>query len=281
MSAWTINAALALPFVLGATSFDFVIDGMTFTATVAAGTYRVALAPSASDILRVLEAAMNAAGIPGDVAIAVSISAETGLVSITSSVSIALTDLHSTLLGRVLGYDSAEPSSLVQTAQRQPWFLALFCGLHGGVWTPRRSGASERTAKGVTYSFAGTKTSYDRELSAELIPWGPVEAAEADCPSTPMYPLPEHRENLGRTSTARVWSLLDVWTAGQNAGASIGCAMTLTWSTAITSTTERYDVGSLDANLLEPTRADERWNRYVSAKFTFVLPTVSQTGTRA
>lgn len=279
---WTINGALAVPFALGSTSFDFVVDGSPYTATVAAGTYRINLAPSTSDILRVLQAAMLAApGLPGDVTITVTISAETGLVTIGCSVAITLTDLHTTLLGRVLGFDTSEPANLTQTAQRQPWYLALSVGLHGGVWKPMRSGALERTAGGVTYSFSGTLTSYDRELAADLIPWGPTEAAEAESPATPMYPLPQYREALGVTSTARAWSLLDIWVAAQNAGASIGCALTTTWQTAVSSTTERYDVGSLASDLLEPTRQDERWQRYVSTRWIFALPTSGQTGTRA
>jgi len=281
-ASWTITAALAVPFTLTSTSFDFVIDASTYTATVAAGTYRINLAPSASDILRVLQAAMMAApGLPGDVVITVTISGETGLVSITSSSAITLTDLHSTLLGRVLGFDDSGPSALVQTADRQPWYLALFCGAHGGAWTPRRSGARERTAGGVTYSFAGTLTSYDRELMASLIPWGPTEATEAECPATPFYPLSQYRESLGVTSTARVWGLLDVWVAAQNAGASIGCALSTTWQTARASTTERYDVGSLASDILEPTRQDPRWQRYLSTTWEFILPTSGQTGTRA
>lgn len=280
--SWTINGAIAAPFTLTATTFDFVVDGSTLTASVAAGSYRVALAPSGSDILRVVRAAMLAApGLAGDVTVNVTIDAATGLVSITSSVAMELVDLHSTLLGRVLGFDTARMAGMAHVADRQPWYLALFCGLHGGVWQPRRSGARERTAGGVVYSFAGTLTTWDRELTADLIPWGPVEASEAECPATPIYPLDEYREFLGRTSTGRVWSLLDVWAAAQNAGATLGCAMTLTWSTAIASTTERYDVGSLATDVLEPTRIDERWSRYVSAKVGFVLPSTSQTGTRA
>jgi len=283
MSAtWTITGALAVPFALPSTSFDFVVDSTTFTATVAAGTYRINLASSSADILRVLQAAMLAApGLPGDVTIAVAIDGDTGLVGIACSVAITLTDLHSTLLGRILGFAASDPANLTQTAARQPWYLALFCGLHGGAWKPSRSGARERTAGGVTYSFAGTLTSYDRELAADLIPWGPTEATEAECPATPFYPLPQYREALGDTSTARVWGLLDVWTAAQNAGASIGCALTLTWPTARTSTTERYDVGSLAEDLLEPQRQDERWQRYLSTRWSFVLPTSGQTGTRA
>lgn len=281
-ASWTITAALAVPFVLTSTSFEFMVDATTYTATVAAGTYRVNLAPSASDILRVLQAAMMAApGLPGDVEITVAISGETGLVSITSSSAITLTDLHTTLLGRVLGFDASDPSALTQTADRQPWYLALFCGLHGGAWTPKRSGARERTAGGVSYSFAGTLTSYDREFTAALIPWGPTEASEAECPATPMYPLPQYREALGVTSTARVWGLLDVWVAAQNAGASIGCALSTTWQTARTSTTERYDLGSLASDLLEPMRQDPRWQRYLSTMWEFILPTSGQTGTRS
>lgn len=283
MSTWVINAALAVPFALDATSFDFVLDGTTRTASVAAGTYRVGLAPSGYDILREIRTAMLAAtpSLPGDVTLDVAISGETGLVTITCSVPISLTDLHTTTLGRVLGFTSSEPADLSQIASRQPWYLALFCGAHGGVWTPKRSGARERDAAGRVYTFAGTLTTWDREVTSELIPWGPTEAAEAECPATPMYPISQYRESLGATSTSRVWSLLDVWTSAQNAGASIGCALALNWQDVRASTSERYDVGSLASDLLEPTRLDEKWQRYVSAKWGFVLPSSGQTGTRA
>lgn len=280
---WSITAALAVPFVLTSTSFEFTIGVTTYTATVAAGTYRISLASSTADILRVVASAMLAAtpSVPGGMTLDVSLN-DSGLVVFTSNNAFKLTTLHSTLLGRILGVDTPTGSAaLTVTADRQPWYVALFCGLHGGAWKPSRSGAAERTAGGVVYSFAGTLASYDRELMASLIPWGPTEATEAECPATPFYPLPQYREALGVTSTARVWGLLDVWTAAQNAGASIGCALSTTWQTARASTTERYDVGSLAADVLEPTRQDERWARYLSTRFSFVLPTSSQTGTRA
>ena len=282
-ASWSISAVLAVPFALTSTSFDFTIGVTTYTATVAAGTYRIGLASSSADILRVVAAAMLAAtpAVPGGMTLDVSLS-DAGLATFTSNNAFKLSTLHSTLLGRILGVDTATGSAaLVVAATRQPWYLALFCGLHGGAWKPSRSGARERTAGGVVYSFAGTLASYDREFAADLIPWGPTEAAEAECPATPFYPPPQYREALGDTSTARVWGLLDVWTAAQNAGASIGCALTLTWPTARTSTTERYDVGSLAEDLLEPQRQDERWQRYLSTRWSFVLPTSGQTGTRA
>lgn len=282
--SWTINGALAVPFATEVETFDFSIGVDTYTATLPAGTYRVVLASSSADALRVLAAAMLMAspGLPGGTTVAVSIG-DTGLVSITCSAAFKVLTLHLTTMGKVLGFTSAlATAATTQTASRAPWYLAFFVGLYGGAWQPRRSGARERTAGGVVYSFAGTSTTYDRELSADLIPWGPTEATEAESPATPMYPLLQYREALGDTSVgARVWSLLDVWTAGQNAGASIGCALTLTWQTARASTTERFDVGSLASDLLEPTRQDERWQRYVSARWSFVLPASGQTGTRA
>lgn len=281
--SWTIAAALAVPFTLESTSFDFKIGSTTYTASVAAGTYRVNLASSSADILRVVAASMETApGLPGGTTFDLDISSDTGLVSITSNTVFKLQTLHSTLLGRILGFASASSVGvLVATADRQPWYLALFVALYGGVWKPVRSGARERTAGGPVYSFAGTLTTYDRELSTELIPWGPTEAIEAESPATPLYPLPQYRETLGDTSTGRVWSLLDVLVAAQNAGATIGCALTLSWQTARTSTTERYDVGSLASDVVEPERQDQRWQRYVSAKIGFVLPASGQTGTRA
>lgn len=281
--SWVINGALAVPFTTAEETFDIVISATTYTATIPAGTWRVALASSSADALRVLAAAMLAApGLPGGTTFAVALT-DAGVVTITSNTLFKVTTLHLTTVGKVLGFLVATPSpGFVETAARAPWYLAFFVGLYGGAWIPRRSGARERTAGGVVYSFAGTSTTYDRELSADLIPWGPTEATEAESPATPMYPLPQYRESLGSTSVAaRVWSLLDVWVAAENAGATIGCALTLTWQTARASTTERFDVGSLASDLLEPMRQDERWQRYVSARWSFVLPSSGQTGTRA
>ncbi len=279
MSEWQLTSALAVTFALPATSFAFVIDAVSYTASIAAGSYRIALAAAGQDILRMLEAAMlGAPGLPGDVTITVSISGETGLVSIGSSVPLTLSDLHTTRLGRILGYDTADPGNLTQVADRQPWYLGLFVSAFGGVWSPRRSGARERDAGGRVFTFAGSLTSYDREITSTLIPWSPERAAEAQSPASPMYPTEQYLEAVGATSTGRAWGLVDLWTAAGNAT----CALALgDWQEQRGSTTARYIVGQLATDLPNPERQDERWHRYVNLRWVFVRPTANATGTRA
>lgn len=279
-----LRSMLAVPFTTTAETFTVQMQstGSSYTATIAAGTYRVNLAPSASDALRVLAAALNAApGLPGGVVFAATIDATTGLVSVTCNATFKLGTLHSTLLGKVLGYTTPMGAyALVETATRQPWYCAFFAGLYGGQWTPRRSGARERTAGGVVNSFAGTLTSYDRELTAEVVPWDPSVVTAESLTTTPFYPSPEYLGDVAGIGTAtRVWGLVDVWAAAQNGA----CALAIgDWQTQRTSTTARYFLGYLANDVPENVnRQDEKWQAFLTLGFGFVLPTTGATGTRA
>ena len=97
-----LQSMLAVPFTLTASdSIAIVISGTTYTATVAAGTYRVNLATSATDAIRVLQAALNAApSLPGGVSFAVALDGDTGLVTITCTGATAkLPDLYNSVIG--------------------------------------------------------------------------------------------------------------------------------------------------------------------------------------
>jgi hypothetical protein len=282
--SWTITAALAAPFTTAAETFTVQMQstGSSYTATLAAGTYRVALAPSAADALRVLAAALNAApGLPGGVTFAVAIDAATGLVSVTCNATFKLGTLHSTTLGKVLGYTSPMGSyALVETAARQPWCLALLVSTQRSAWRPSTPGGVERTAGGVVYSLTGSGTSYDADLDVDFIPLTPTVATEVSSPATPLYPADAYLSDLGGMSTAtRAWSLLDVLAAARNGQ----CALTQSWSTVIASTTERYAAPYLQAGGLDiaPEHRDDRWPRYGKARVGLTLPVTGSTETRA
>lgn len=282
--SWVLSTALAVPFTTTSETFDFVVGGVTYTATIGAATYRINLAPSATDALRVLAAAILAA--PGLAAaqpamtVTVTISATTGLVTIDSNTLFKCTTLHSTTLGKVLGFTAAMGSAaLTDTGTRQPWYLGLFVCASGGVWVPKRSGAREKAAGGVVYTFAGSTTHYERELASDLIPWDATRATEAESPATPFYPVPQYLHDVAGVSVAtRVWGLVDVWAAAGN----VDCALALeSWQDVVASTSERFYVGRLSTDLPEPGRQDPLWSRYVTLPWGFVLPTSGQTGTRA
>lgn len=283
--SWDINTALAVPFTTTSETFSFVVGVTTYTGTLAAGTYKVNLATSATDALRVLAAAMLAApGLLGaipSITFDVTISATTGLVTIESNNAFKCTTLHSTTLGKVLGFTAAGSLALTDTGTRQPWYLALFVGAYGGVWQPRTPGGVERTAGGVVYSFSGSGTAYDRDLTVEFVPWTPTVVTEVGSPGTPAYPDDAYLSDLAGVGTStRAWSLLDVLTAARNRQCSIAIG---TWQTVVSSTSERYHLpylmpDGLDAEL---SRMDDRWPKYMSTRLSLVLPTSSATATRA
>lgn len=277
---------LAVPFVAAGQSFTLTISGTDYTVTLTAGTYRVSLAPSSGDVkdcLRALESALNtpSPSLPGGVAFTVDLSPATGVVSIACTAAFTLNTLHGTTIGKVLGFTGASGgAATTQTAVRQPWYVAFFLGLYGGQPTPRRSGARERTTAGAVYTFAGTLTSYDRELTAEMVPWDPATCSAEGIAATPYYPPPEHLGDVAGTGTAaRAWGLVDVWAAASNNLVALALG---DWQAQRVSTTDRYWIGCLASDLPDQvSRQDDRWAVFLTVKFTLVLGTADQTGTRA
>jgi hypothetical protein len=276
--SWQLTGAIAVPFTTTAETFEYTVGGVTYVASLAAGTYRVALAPSATDALRVLEAALNAAA-PVGTAFAVSLSAVTGLVTITSSSAFKFTTLHSSTLGRVLGCEAMGSPALTYTTPRAPWYTGLFVAIKPGLWQVRTPGASERDEGGRVYSLAGSVSSYDADVRVELVPRDPTRATEAESPATPLLPDAQYRHQLGDTSVAaRAWSLLDVAAASRNRLCA-WCPLDLAGLLASTST--RYDLAYLSPLDFRAQRFDPVWERYVSASFRLTLPGEAHTGTRA
>lgn len=284
--SWSVMAAVAVPFAAAGQSFTFTIGVTTYTVTLTAGPYRVGLAPSSGttrDCLRDLLVALNAPSpsLPGGVAFSVALSPTTGLVSITCTSAFSFVDVHSTTIGKVLGYlaASAAPAT-TQTAARAPWYLAQFVSAQRTAWRPKTPGGTERTAGGVVQSLAGSGTSYDADLNLDFVPLNPAIAAAVSSPATPLYPADEHLSDLGGTGTAaRAWSVLDVLVAARNQQV----AMTTTWATCSASTSERYHLPYLQHTGLdpEPEHRDERHPVYARLKIPVTLPTTGATETRA
>lgn len=267
-----ISSAIAPAFTFTAHTFTFELLGVPatiYTASVTGGTRYVNVGPSASDLVRLVAVAMNAApGLPGGVSFAATMGAD-GKVSITCTGDTwATTTLDTTLAGRVLGFHGSGfpygTFQATQTASAQPMYLALFVGLAGGVWSPRQGGGVEETAGGVVFSFGSTTTSYRREVNATFIPRDPTEAALVGTTGTPMWPDDAYHASIGVTSVGRAWSLLDVFSAARNSPCNISISQ---WDTLRADTTTKFRVGYLGrGTLLSPAieRQSAVWDRFVS-----------------
>lgn len=292
--AWTVTSALACDYSQAAETFDVKLGGAgsTHTVTIAAGTRRVGLAASATDILQVLQTAMNAPApaLPGGTTFTVTWGA-TGRVTITCtgdtfSSNTAGTRLSEKQVGRVLGFDAAlTPAAASFTAALQPQHVALMVACHDGMPLPVRSGGADRTTGGKVYGFWAAHTTYDWTATISLIPWTPTQATAQASPATPLYPDMAYVNSLGVATTARAWSWMDFlqdcanadcgWAEADGAGV---------FQTARVSTAVRfYQVRVGPSALEQPQLERQDVGRPVFATFTLplVLPSSGATTTRA
>ena len=168
----TATSALAPEFAhAGGTvaTFTFASGTSPVAVTLAAGTHRMWLAPSASCHLRLLAAAiaaqLSAARSPTVYTCVASVSAA-GVFSlrIVSAGALPTAVTFTAPSWRRLGYASATPtittsSGYVDIAGTRPlWYLALFASLAGYAPQPQQSGGAETDGAGRTYTFAGAAT---------------------------------------------------------------------------------------------------------------------------
>jgi len=258
--------------------------------TIPTGTYRMALAPSASDILRVIATAINAAsagaGHTNDV-VTLTVDADgTAVYTFTGGVSGECDGVaFSTSLQRILAFASSfgppVDNSYVVRGTRPVWYLAILAATTGARWQPVQPGGAERTNGGRVYTFGSPSTSWTRSLKVHFQPSTPTVRAARGDEATALYPDTAYMGSLGSTATAREWSVLDVLRVTGNAS----CALALgTWQAIRTSTTERYWLGyvapeSLLSQAVVPLK--EEWSAYEEWALGFVLPSSSPSGTRA
>lgn len=257
------------------------------TASVASGTYRMCLAPSGSDFLRVLQAAINAA-------LTTAVRTEVCTVSLTSAGIVSISLAGSSQLATVtiasatrlrLGFASATPTvsgsgPRVVTGTRPVWYLALFASVTDHTPLPQQPGGVDIDDGGRVYSFGAPATSYLQTAAVKFVPWDPTQRAAQGCEGTAMYPALGYLDALGSISTAREWSILDVLAV---AGNSV-CGLALgTWQTLLTSTTDYYWRGYV----APPTRLSPEVRRFdkrvtVWAEMTLAMshPSTTPTDTR-
>jgi len=232
--------AFATPFAHAAAGYDFTITPKDTHTPVAlnipSGTYRMCLAPLASDFLRVMEACINSAlSIARSTTTATVTLSDAGIVTFTFSAipdAVAINAVTARRLGLATSYTSAG----ILVGSYPVWYLALLSAGTGGYWQPVQSGGFEQTSGGVVYGFAASYVSYTRALDVQWQPTTATDAATANADATPMYPGEAYMNAIGDTSSARQWSVLDVIYASRNVlcGVAIGTWRTLKASTSLT-----------------------------------------------
>lgn len=287
------TSALAVPFAWTSTgasdvTVSFATGPSPVSCAIPSGTYRMVLAPSASDFLRVIASAVNAALAAASRAesLAVAIT-EDGLVTLAFTGAIAGLAVGSDLLGWLLGFEVTAgvisgpiPVNAVLTAKRHPWYLALFSSLTNGVWRPRQAGGVEVTTGGSVYAVAASPTWFERTDTAAFIPWTATFAAEWSARGTPMFPDESSMTSLGSVAVDRAWTLLDIFQASRNTL----CAVVIgTWSTArlsLSTTVVRAHVGPATQLSPELSRHDPSWEGFVELPLHLVRPASGDTETR-
>jgi hypothetical protein len=279
VTAPTLTSALAAPFVWTSGGTDIALTFASGTSpvnvTIPSGTYRMVLAPAATDFVRVVVAAINTAlaGAGRAETFSSSIGAD-ARVTINSTGAFGLSPMPDAmkLLGYVTGVANA--SSIVATYS--PAHLVTFVERVSADWTPRTAVAGAETLAGVGYGVQVGVWREEDEMAFGFIPRDVTTRTALSLDQSPFG------RDAGSTygTTPAVWS---VWDFLRTAG-GVTCAAALgTWQTLRTSTTATYDLVTLPlSEIAQPRKARVRegWDAYF--RWTVrMLRQSTQTGTRA
>ena len=280
MTAPTLTSALAVPFVWTSAGNDVVLAFASGTSpvnvTIPTGTYRMVLAPAASDFVRVYVAAINAAiTLAGRTEVfAASVGADSRI-TLTSTGAFTMSPLLSA--AKLLGFSTAIVTQTSVTATYPPANLATFTERVSADWTPRSAVAGAETLAGVGYGVASGVWREEDEIAFGFIPRDPTTRTALSVDQTPWMP---NAGDLVGAAMPRQWTCRDVLetAGGKTCAAALGNFQTLR-----TSTTARYDLVTLPfAELASPRKARVRegWDAYF--RWTIrMLRQSTQTGTRA
>lgn len=285
MSTWAPSTLVAFDFDLAETEFEveLIAAATTITVTVPAGTYRVLLGDASTDLLQVLEDALNtASGLPGGTTFAVTLGAN-GWVRIVCSgdtfSSLGGSRLGLTDLGRILGVEDSITAGAEFEGDYGPWYTILGAG-YDGVEQVRSFGAAERTTNGRVIGWRSGVRALSRRITFDLVPVDVERAADADgCSHTPWRPTLDRLDEVGSTTDNRPWSWMD------NLDVAVGrrCAWTAHDLQELRTSTEvSYLIGYVapeSLKNLDAQRQDPRWVRWVTAELE--LLTDGSNGTRA
>lgn len=280
------RTALAPTFTLdSAETFEIAFASGTspITVTMAAGDYRMVLAPttgSVTDYVRAMTAAIQAAitGASRSETALVTLTASTGLVTIAiTGAEWSATEVSGSPLRR-LGFGTSIASVIEYAyATRPALFLALFVErVHVG-WQARQVVSQSETLAAVPYGIDSGIARAEDSVALGFVPRDPTTRAEISAPQTALNPDGAYVSSLGVVA-AREWSVVDVLNAcvGQPVAFAFG-----TWPDVAASTTDRYDLGAVRSEGIATPRIErvrDGWDRY----YRITIPVMrATTGTRA
>ena len=282
MTAPTLTSAIAVPFAWtsAGSGLDLSIAFPSGTSpvgvTVATGTYRVQLAPSASEFIRVVETAINTAvaGAGRGEVFALTMGADSR-VTITSTGTFTIASVANCL--KTIGFSTSITSALSSTATYPPAYLVTFVERVSADWSPKSAVAGAETLAGVGYGVASGSWREEDEISFGFIPRDPTTRTGLAVNQTPW--MPDAGTAVG-SSLPRQWTCRDLL---ETAGGKTCAAALGNFQTLLTSTTVRYDLVTLPFSELAMPRKERRrdgWDAY----FTWTVRMIrqsTQTGTRA
>lgn len=280
MTAPTLTSALAVPFAWTSAGNDVVLAFASGTSpvnvTIPTGTYRMVLAPAASDFVRVYVAAINAAiTLAGRTEVFAAAVGADSRITLTSTGAFTMSPLLAA--AKLLGFSSTITAQTSVTATFPPANLATFTERVSADWTPRSAVAGAETLAGVGYGVASGVWREEDEIAFGFIPRDPTTRTALSVDQTPWMP---NAGDLVGAVMPRQWTCRDVLetAGGKTCAAALGNFQTLR-----TSTTARYDLVTLPfAELASPRKARVRegWDAYF--RWTIrMLRQSTQTGTRA
>lgn len=277
--ASTITAALACDFAYAGETFTITLlsTGLTYTVTVAAGTYRILLAQSGKDFLQVLQTALNSATAGAGITWLVQMGTD-GRVSITSQgtqwQSTVATSFASTLCAAILGFASTSPYAGTQTAQYRPAYFVTAIEAYSGVWTQFVLGGAEVTTGGQNITVSTQQVQWKRTTKFRHIPKNPSTGDTDGSPASALAPNVGDRTGVVREGN---WT----WADFCYSAASADCAICLAGDFAaliggVIVSTNRYRVGTIDppaAGALDMTglveRQSETYDKWNQVKLGF------------
>lgn len=279
MTAPTLTSAVAVPFVWTSGGTDIVLTFATgpspINVTVPSGTYRMQLAPLATDFIRVVLSALNSAVTGsgrGDTLTLTMGSDSRVTITCTSAFSMTTNDAMA-----LLGFSAAIVSATSATATYPPANFATFIERVCADWSPKTAVAGAETLAGVGYGVQVGVWREEDEIVFGYIPRDPTTRTALAVDQTPW--MPDAGDLVG-AAMPRQWTCRDVLetAGGKTCAAALGNFQTLR-----TSTTARYDLVTLPfAEIASPRKARVRegWDAYFRWTVRMIRQ-ATQTGTRA